>query len=1143
MNIQSKEIIETEYELEPLILQSNPVGWDYWKADTLDLNERNVLLSSNPKLPKNLADSFKDDLSLPSETEFWNIKELTLTKAELMEGLELLNKNIDIFSKDEYDLGYFHRWKHTIDTGTNPPIRNKPRKLSQSKLEALKGILEGLEKGNQIRPSRSDWAACIVMVPKTDGSWRMCMDYRPLNLLASCCQYPLPRITDILCELRGACYFTALDLAKGFHQIPLDETSIPKTAFVTPLGQYEYLTVPMGLHSAPAAFQSAMQQVLTGCSHFALVYIDDIIIYSKTFAEHLNHVREVFKRLRIDNLKVNPVKCEFFRTELAYLGHVINALGIHTDPKKVSAVQDMPEPICIADVETFVGKIGYYQKFIDHYSTIAFPLLQMKRKNAKFIFGETERKAFNQLKEALCTSPVLKHPDFTRPFCIAADASGYGLGAVLFQKYGTDNQDEHPVAYASRTLKSAELRYAVIEREALAAYWACKQFYEYIDDREVTIYTDHKALIALNYKQINNHRIENLIHKLSEFKYTFEYRPGKDNANADALSRYPILPCKGHRSKEIQTNESDVNEFDPLSKLATEVPKFKKIPLEPKVKPKVTQKEISLEIESPPVAHVDAVTRQVEKEPITPVYTPVVPRIVRYPIKRQEPPPDVPIVPIVPIDDPDDDEPLDDPMDENEFELDNDPSPEPEDEPIIDPEDERVQSLQMLKNMKYLQEQVPQYQAIIQYLTCAPVINFAALSFELLRTLEQFYLDDDKILNRLTKDGDGVLCLPPSLYPMALYDSHSAPVVGHYGIAKTLYRVQEDYFWPGMSKNVADYIQKCPICQAYKLLPRIPREKLGDRPPPKDTWERVHMDIWSPGGYSNSGNRYVIAFVDVFSKFVIFVPIPNQTSEVIIEVIINHVFMPYGSPDELVSDSAANFLNALQRDLARIFGINRRVTTPYRPQANGQVERIFKTIRPILAALAKHAPKNWDKYLAMAANSYNTAYHAGINSTPFKIMYGRTPTPLSRNHANATELTNYSRIKKWAWAIHHAQKGLLETQQRSKTYYDKKRAHPQKIVIGNSILIRVPKVPRESIHKLYPKYVGPYKIIKIIGSILHIIPHHGKRVPSCGYFRIHKDRVRVVNKNYPNIHTQSDLLIPFKVDLQDPKLDAEIIDL
>ncbi len=1013
---------------------------------------------------------------LAKRLNHWNLKEVSLAQDILEKILFLLDDNADVFAKSEYDVGNFVGFKHSINTGDHPPIKAKPRPLSHAKLQCLAKILDELLAAKLIRPSRSDWACGIVLVPKKNGDWRLCIDYRPINKIATCCQFPLPRISDMLRSLRGSKYFSALDLNKGFHQIPLEDASKPKLAFVTPLGLYEWEKTPFGIHSGPAAFQAAMHMTLAGLEHCTMVYIDDIIVYTPDLPSHFEALKEVFARLRKFDLRASREKCEFCRTEVAYLGHIINAQGIKTDPKKTAAVKDMPEPTCTVELETFLGKAGYYQKFIDDYANIAHPLMRMKGKNVDFQFGNPEREAFNKLKEALCSAPVLRYPDFERPFYISTDASGYGLGAVLFQVYGEDNQDELPVGYASRSLKDAELRYSATEREALAVWWACEHFIDFIDDREVTIYTDHKALLALPHKELNNRRLQLIAHKLQEFRYEIKYRPGKQNANADALSRYPIVPCRGKRSREVQTNESRTNGFDPEANLSDPkfMPKFKRTLKERVQKAKVPK--------SPKKAKEDK-SKSVSSLPETHLTGKIAAINLSLPAPRLR------------------------------------------------------EVARLLDNIVTLQEQVPEFKAIRAYIKDGCLPEQPKLRQELIRQLDAFICDDAN--DALCKiSGENVaLCVPPELYETVLYDSHTAPSAGHLGVIKTLARVRQHYWWPALVKSVTEYVAKCPLCQAHKERPRPPREPLGDRPPPKNPWERLHMDIWGPGRPAHSGNRYVLGVVDTFSKYLVLIPIPNQTAVTVADAIVERVMLPYGMPSEIVSDQALSFTAALQAELYAIFGVTRRVSTPYRPQANGQIERMFRTIRPILATLTNKTPRNWDKYLALTAYSYNTSYHAAVKNTPFYILHGREPRPLPEQYNEAGTMDNVQRLRRWKLARETTATGLCEEQQRSKIQHDAFRARPQRAFkAGDHVLVRVVRVPREIAYKIYPKYIGPYRVLRITNAILTVTPIY---LPASAKakrkFNIHKDRVRHCEANYPNVHTWRELISVFT----DPNIDME----
>ena len=1037
---------ELDDEVNDLFSGYNP---DYFADEEFSLSHNRTYLGTNPELPllssldgnSNVEEniSASSDAGIPDLAklkEIWVIKEESLTDEQKLAAIKLLDQNNHVFAENDFDLGEFEPWKHTIDTGDCPPLRCKPRHLSRAKLQSLKEELDLLQKAKIIRSCRSNWASPIVMVPKKDGTWRLCVDYRRLNAVATCCQYPLPKIDDILRNLEGACYFTALDLMKGFHQIAMDVNSIPKTAFVTPLGQYEYLKLPFGLHSAPAAFQAAMNHILSGLEAIAMVYIDDVIIHSANFEQHLLDLQTVLDRLDCFHMKIKREKCDFFRTQLLYLGHVINSTGIHTDPAKVSAVKDMPEPTCILEVETFLGKAGYYQKFMNNYSEIARPLLRLKRKDAEFKFAEIERKCFLELKKALCEAPVLRHPNFDVPFSLSTDASGYGLGAVLSQTY---EGKEHPVAYASRTLKEQELRYSATEREALGIWWAIDHFVDYLEGSHFLVFTDHKALLSLGQKAMNNRRLELIAHKLSEFQFTIVYKKGTENTNADVLSRYPFIPCKSKRSKETQTNSSFNNEYDETTDLSVSAPKYKPAK-------RFDVQSINLVLTEP--------NRQVVTE--------------------------------------------------------------------------------KLDDLKRLQRGVPYFKALVHYLTTNHWPAKDTVQYDIIRNAELFFLDDSEILHRMAPDGHAMKCLPPTLYSVAFYDGHVCPAGGHFGIAKTVHKIQEMYWWPNMSKAIGEFIKSCPLCLSHKMPPRPPREGMGTRITPYRPWQRVHMDVWSPGGKASSGNNHVIAFIDAFSKYVVAVAIPNHKAETYITALLNHVILVYGMPEVLYSDGAPEFVGNLQTELCKIFGVTRKVTTPYRPQANGTIERLFRTIRPILSTLATRTTRKWDLYLPYVIYAYNTSYHMSILDTPFHVMFGRDSTlPYPEEQACASR-SNIERLKYWKLTLQMTNKAIILEQSRALRFHDTE-IRTQPIKEGDCVLLRVTKPPKDIVYKLHPKYVGPFRVIKMKNSVLYVLPIYGGNQPHTEIKRIHKDLARPCPGDYPPIHTLAELKQPFEhPDYQDP---------
>ena len=388
-----------------------------------------------------------------------------------------------------------------------------------------------------IEKSSSEWAAPIVLVKKKDGSLRMCVDYRRLNTMTRSDAYPMPRIDDLIDRLGEAKYITALDLTRGYWQMPVAARDQHKTAFTTPFGLFQFKVMPFGLNGAPASFQRMMDQVIDGLYTFTAAYLDDLVIYSNTWEAHMEHIQKVLQRLREAGLTVKPKKCQFGMEYCTYLGHVVGGGAVRPEASKVEAVEQFKIPETKKQVRAFLGLTGYYRKFIPNYATIAAPLTDLTRKSApnNVQWNEQCDQAFKELKGLLCTAPVLRNPDFSKPFILQTDASDRGVGAVLSQR--DENGEEHPLGYFSRKLLPREERYSTVEKECLAIKLGTQAFRVYLLGRDFTIQTDHRSLEWLDRLKENNARLTRWSLALQSYTFVVEHRPGAKNGNADALSR------------------------------------------------------------------------------------------------------------------------------------------------------------------------------------------------------------------------------------------------------------------------------------------------------------------------------------------------------------------------------------------------------------------------------------------------------------------------------------------------------------------------------------------------------------------------------------------------------------------------------
>ena len=406
--------------------------------------------------------------------------------------------------------------------------------------------LQEMLKDGIIEESTSDWASPIVVVRKKDGSNRLCIDYRKLNALTKFDAYPMPRIDEMLDNIGRSKYLTTLDLAKGYWQIPMEETDKEKTAFTSPLGLFQFTTMPFGLSGAPATFQRLMDKVLRGTSGFAGVYLDDIIVYGNTWSEHLKNLEIVLQKVQEAGLTLKLKKCNFGVSECTYLGHRIGRGGVLPENSKVKAIQGMPIPRTKKQVRSFLGMVGYYQRFIPHFATKAEPLTNLTKKGLPEVISWTEEtnSSFESLKTDLTQSVMLRNPDYTQTFQLQTDASDVGVGAVLSQ----GGEQDQPIAYFSRKVLERERHYSTIEKGCLAIHLGIKAFTTYLIGKPFVLQTDNRALTWLQTFKDKNARLTRWSLALQPYTFTVQHRKGRDNANADALSR---LPVEGEESNPV----------------------------------------------------------------------------------------------------------------------------------------------------------------------------------------------------------------------------------------------------------------------------------------------------------------------------------------------------------------------------------------------------------------------------------------------------------------------------------------------------------------------------------------------------------------------------------------------------------------
>jgi hypothetical protein len=445
-------------------------------------------------------------------------------------------------------------FEQSIPLTDDIPVCVKQYPLPRAAREALKDrVTEFLDAGI-IQPSNSAYNSPVWMVQKKDGTWRVCVDYRELNKKIPNDPFPLPRIEEMLEEFRDCQFISTCDLYWGFYQIPVNRADTHKLAFSTDQGRFEFIHLPMGLRTSPAVFQRLMNLVFTDyLKHFVLVYMDDMIIYSSSADEHMQRLNQIFERMRSAGLKFKIEKCKFFQTELSFLGFIISKEGISLDPKKVKAVVDFPKPNTdLGQLQSFLGMVGYFKRHIKDYAVLAKPLYEMMRGEAthkkkhqgrvrtefkKNEWGARQDAAFEALKYAATTAPVLIYPDFSKQFILTTDASAHALGFVLSQDF---EDGEHPIAYGSRQLKGAELNYSNTDREMLAVVKGIEHFRPYLYGRHFLIRTDHQAIPMIHKGKPTSRRVLRWYLDVEDYTFDIVYTPATKIKHADALSRVKI---------------------------------------------------------------------------------------------------------------------------------------------------------------------------------------------------------------------------------------------------------------------------------------------------------------------------------------------------------------------------------------------------------------------------------------------------------------------------------------------------------------------------------------------------------------------------------------------------------------------------
>lgn len=946
----------------------------------------------------------------------------------------------DIFYCEDIPLTFTNQVKHEIRTTDNVPIYTKSYRFPHIYKSEVKKQINSMLDQKIITNSTSPWSSPIWIVPKKmDNSgkrkFRIVIDYRKLNEKTIPDKFPIPNITDVLDKLGRSQYFTTLDLASGYHQIEMDPKDIEKTAFSTDDGHYEFLRMPFGLRNAPSTFQRTMNHVLSGLQNKCLVYMDDVLIFSTSLQEHIESIRLVFDRFRKTNFKIQLDKSEFLKQTVKFLGHIITPEGILPNPDKIEAIVKFPIPNTKKEIQSFLGLIGYYRKFIKDCSKLTRPLTSCLKKGAKIEHTKEFVESFETCKKILTNSPLLQHPDFSKPFILTTDASKYALGSVLSQ--GVVGSDK-PIAYASRTLNESEKNYSVVEKELLSLVWSTQYFRPYLYGRRFTVYTDHRPLRWLfSLKDPQNSKFIRWRTKLQDYDFDIEYKKGKLNTNADALSRIEIHP--------IDTESMQVNIDDPeLDKIIQDLDRETELRTP-------TSEEIDKILN--PAENVESRNTETNEFNIPEIST----------ILSNE-----------------DDEPR------NTIQIIDD---------IINSKPKQIFIKTVLMNPRKNRTLRVENKTIL-YAEVTKEDNEDQI-LELLRdhTSEKstfyMYFDDDKmyedfcrVYNRsFNNNGPKLIrCTQERTYlrkkeeineTIQMYHESKT---NHRGSQETYDKLKQKYYWNNMLTTIQEYINKCNICQKGKYDRRPPRIPMNQTPTQQKPFEIIFMDT-----FTIEQNIY-LTLVDSFSKFGQAIPIKCKEACEIARALIEY-FEHYGTPAAITTDNGREFINNQVKNLLAYHKIDIHFTTPFHPESNGIVERFHSTLIEHFRIFRQNPQlnsKSNGEIMKLTIIAYNHTNHSTTGYTPFDIIFGHSLNKNLFDTKTNQIIFDYS-LDEHRKKLSQLYDTIYERTETRKTAtvdrVNKEVTNPQeKYKIGQNVYVKQPK-KRGS--KTVPKFDGPFPIISI----------------------------------------------------------------
>ena len=893
------------------------------------------------------------------------------------------------------------------------PAKFRSYRFNEDHKAKLRILLAKYVAENVIEESSSPWASPAFFVPKPGGGLRFVVDFRHLNKYTRDARWPLPLIDDVLDELKGSCLFSKFDAHSGFFQMPIDEYSRELTAFVTPLGLYQFTRLPMGARNGASLFSRAMADMVKDLKGIAL-YLDDTNVHSgreekgetweETYRGHKKKVEAFLIRCKERNLKLNGKKCKIGCKETKFLGHIVSEKGISPDPEKVKKVQDMLPPENVSQLSTFLGLVNYYRSWIRNCAARQRHLTKLMHKDTEFIFSEECKEQFEDMKRVLTSEPIMRHyPDPGKEFILFTDASDYAIGAVLAQL--DENGREQVVAYQSRMLTAAEQKYATYEKECLAIVDAVQKFKVYLHTH-FKVYTDHHSLKTLMKWKNPKPRVQRWLEVLSMYSFTAYYRAGCENLNADAMSRMfaKHIPAAYKTGSIKLTADTESGQSVPpeIKDMADDL-EFMEMGLRPSFSwssTGVTMAPITRIVENDEEDlskfNAEETLREFQEESgeddldVFRDFEELIGKEVK----------DVETKEIFCINDivfepfeatfraiinPHSGEEVE--ANEGLTRMNRSVSMDTIDLWIEQERlgfaddafagfDEAFRERVIVEIEDLIRARKIKRDEIVRIRTSGGAEHFYRMQVEKTQRVQYYQLIipyRDEVLKQ-----------------SMIRAAHMA--VGHAAVERTFQYLSTRVFWARMRKSVEEYCEACQMCQErgkdtatnsnpYKTM-RLPEVSAPH--------QRISIDLMGPIRKSMKGNQYIIFGVDHFSKWVYGKAIPNKEAVTIAQFLVEEIYFKVGCPEVIKADGGREFDNVLNKEITKMMRMSWSQSTPYHPQANGQVERFNQTFQAMIAkGIEEHNHLNWDEYVAGTIHAYNVSVNTATGFTPFMLQHGR----------------------------------------------------------------------------------------------------------------------------------------------------------